>query len=195
MASFSAYLKRVDKETIFGLILILAFTFALDKFFSLQPPWPKGSTYITAFLELAVVFICFFIPLRSRRALSRIQIRLFIAMAAVFVLYFLLYSFFVFPTPRDGEFVVAGFRCTGEAANYVAPMLGQTCPFLTEEALAAAQYDVEKVWTPWSVRTVEFVMFLTWSSFFVLSTFLFGLTLAFLNRSERARAGATADRE
>lgn len=186
MASFGSYLKRVDKETIFGLSLILAFTFALDELFSLQPPWPKGSTYITAFLELAVVFICFFISVRSKRALSRIQIRLFIAIAMLFALYFLLYSFFVFSTLREGEVVVAGFQCT-EDARHVAAALGESCPFLTDEALAAAQYEAEKVWTPWSVRIVEFAMFLTWSSFFVLSTFLFGLTLAYLNRSEKVR--------
>lgn len=187
MSSFNRYLGRIDRNTTFALAPMLAVPFILDSLFSLQPPWPKGSTYVTAFVELAAIFVCFFVPVRSKRTLRRAQLALFSGILLLFAAYFLLYSLFVFPTLREDEFVVAGYICTEEAALYVAPLLGQTCPFLTEEALAAAQYDVERVWTPSSVRIMEFVIFLCWSFFFILATILFGITLAFVNRTERIR--------
>ena len=185
MSSFNRYLGSIDRNTTFALLPILAIPFILDQLFSLQPPWPDGSTYITAFVELAAIFVCFFVPIRSKRTLRRTQLTVFSGMLLLFTLYFFLYSFFVFPSLREDEFVVAGFICT-EEAEYVAPLLGQTCPFLTEEALAAAQYEVERIWTPSSVRIMEFTLFLSWSSFFILATLLFGITLAFVNRTQRA---------
>ncbi len=185
MSSFDRYLGMIDKNTLIALIPMLAVPFILDSIFSLQPPWPQGSTYITAFVELAAIFTCFFVPIKTKLILRRVQVSLFVTLIILFGLYFLLYSMFVFPSLNEGDFIVAGFSCSQEALQYVAPALNQTCPFLSEEILAAAQYDAEKVWTPASVRIMEFTIFFCWSSFFIVSTLLFGVTLAFVNRTQR----------
>ena len=178
----SDFFSQFDKKTLLPLIPMLAVTFALDQVFSLQPPWPKFSTYVTAFLELCTLFIAFFVPLKSKRGMFRAQLLAFCCVCICFVLYFICYSFFVFDAPFSGERLVAGFVCTPEAENYVAPAFGESCPLLSEAVLSAAQYDPEIVWTPSSVRAMESLMFLLWSGFFVFATFLFGISVAFQNR-------------
>lgn len=189
MSDLKTYFKEFDRHTLFVIVPMLAVPFLLDKLFSLQPPWPRGSTYITSFLELAAIFVCYFIPIRSKKALLRCQIGLFASATLLFITYFVLYSMFVFTNPFNGDAVIAGYECTAEAQRYVAPMLNQQCPFLTEEALAAAQYEVERVWTPVSVRVMEIVMFLAWSMFFIVTTFLFGLSVAFMQRAKKSKPG------
>lgn len=184
---FSEFLKAFDRHTILALIPILALPFVLDQLFSLQPPWPRHSTYATAFLELAALFLAFFVQIPSRKRLVRRQVVVFALIVLAFIAYFALYSIFVFETPLTGEKVIAGFRCTQQAERYIAPALMQHCPFLNEQALAAAQYEAEVVWTPLSVRLVEIALFIAWSSFFVLATFLFGISVAFMHRARRAR--------
>ncbi|MEO1648682.1 MAG: hypothetical protein AAFR32_07680 [Pseudomonadota bacterium] len=183
-----AFLTEFDKKTLLPLVPLLGITFVLDSVFSLQPPWPQYSTYATAFFELCTLFIAFFTPIRSKKKLLRWQIFAFVMVTLTFVGYFVLYSFFVFETPLTGERVVAGFQCTRDAALHVAPAFGETCPFLTEEVLSAAQYEAELVWTAPSVRTVETAMFLTWSGFFVFATFLFGISVAYMSRLPKRSA-------
>lgn len=185
--TFTKFLKAFDRSTIVALIPILSVPFVLDLIFSLQPPWPRYSTYATAFLELCVLFLAFFIKIESKAKLFRYQISTFALISLMFVSYFFLYSMFVFDVPATGEKVVSGFRCTYQAENFIAPALMQECPFLNEEALAAAEYDAETVWTPLSVRLIEIIMFITWSLFFILSTFLFGVSVAFLQRTRRSK--------
>jgi hypothetical protein len=180
-----SFFEEFDRHTLFVILPMLAIPFILDKIFSLQPPWPRGSTYITTFLELAAIFVCYFIPIKSRRTLLRIQFGLFGTATFLFVAYFVLYSMFVFTNPFNGDALIAGYECTEEAQRFVAPLLNQQCPFLTEEALAAAQYEVEQVWTPVSVRVTEIMMFLSWSMFFIVTTFLFGLSVAFMQRNRK----------
>lgn len=182
-----AFFTEFDKKTLLPLIPLLGLTFILDRIFSLQPPWPEYSTYATAFFELCTLFVSFFLPIRSRKMLLRWQIFAFGMVVITFVSYFSLYSFFVFETPLTGERVVAGYQCTHNAETIVAPAFGETCPFLSEQVLSAAQYDTETVWTAISVRTVEATMFLTWSSFFVFATFLFGISIASMSRMRARR--------
>jgi hypothetical protein len=189
---FESFLRSLDKYTLLSLASLLGVTFVLDYLFSLQPPWPRHSTYITAFLELSTVFLAFFVTVKTKRNLLRIQVATFALIVLTFCAYFLLYSMFVFETPLTGERVIAGYECTVEARHYVAPALKETCPFLSEEALAAAQYDAETVWTPSSVRLVEVAMFGAWSFFFIFTTFLFGISIAFLQRNQRRTASATS---
>lgn len=184
--TFSDFVRAFDKATLLVLIPILAIPFLLDLVFSLQPPWPRYSTYATAFLELATLFLAFFWRVQRRDRLFRIQLVVFSLICAMFVAYFLLYSMFVFEVPVTGEKLVAGFVCTEQAAVFIAPALMQDCPFLNEEALAASGYSVEVVWTPLSVRLVEVMMFVAWSSFFILATFLFGVSVAWLKRTGNA---------
>lgn len=184
--TFSDFVRAFDKATLLVLIPILAIPFLLDLVFSLQPPWPRYSTYATAFLELATLFLAFFWRVQRRDRLFRIQLVVFSLICAMFVAYFLLYSMFVFEVPVTGEKLVAGFVCTEQAAVFIAPALMQDCPFLNEEALAASGYNVEVVWTPLSVRLVEVMMFVAWSSFFILATFLFGVSVAWLKRTGNA---------
>lgn len=184
--TFSDFVRAFDKATLLVLIPILAVPFLLDLVFSLQPPWPRYSTYATAFLELATLFLAFFWRVQRRDRLFRIQLVVFSLICAMFVAYFLLYSMFVFEVPVTGEKLVAGFVCTEQAAVFIAPALMQDCPFLNEEALAASGYSVEVVWTPLSVRLVEVMMFVAWSSFFILATFLFGVSVAWLKRTGNA---------
>ena len=77
--------------------------------------------------------------------------------------------------------------CTQQAAEFIAPALMQTCPFLNEEAPAAAGYLAEVVWTPRSVRLVEVMMFVAWSSFFILATFLFRISVPWMKRTRAVR--------
>lgn len=187
---FAAFLKSFDRYTILSLASLLAVTFVLDLLFSLQPPWPQHSTYVTAFLELSTVFLSFFVVVKPKRSLFRLQIVVFTLIVLAFCAYFSLYSLFVFDTPLTGERVIGGYECTAEARDLVAPALRESCPFLSEEALAAAQYDVETVWMPYSVRAVEIAMFGAWSAFFVLTTFLFGVSIAYVQRNQRSVAPA-----
>jgi len=186
--AFSDFMRAFDKATLLVLIPMLAVPFLLDLVFSLQPPWPRYSTYATAFLELATLFLAFFWRVQGRAQLFRIQVTVFTLICVMFVAYFLLYSLFVFEVPVTGEKLVAGFVCTDQAADFIAPALMQACPFLNEEALAASGYVAEVVWTPLSVRLVEVMMFVAWSSFFILTTFLFGISVAWLRRTGRAGA-------
>lgn len=190
--AFSDFLHAFDKATIVALIPIIAVPFLLDQLFSLQPPWPQYSTYTTAFLELCTLFLAFFIRIESRKKLFRYQIAAFTLICVMFLAYFSFYSMFVFEVPLTGEKVVSGFRCTHQAERFIAPALMQECPFLNEEALAAAGYEVEIVWTPFSVRLMEIVMFVVWSAFFILATFLFGISVAHLQRSRKAHRHADA---
>lgn len=179
---FARFFQSYDKFTTLALLPLLAIPFLLDKLFSLQPPWPTGSTYITAFIQLAIVFVGFFADIRSRSALRKAQGRLILISISLFLSYFLLYSLFVFIEPGSGRAIIAGFQCTADAAKYVAPLLGMECPFLGSEALSAASYKADVVWTPFSIKIMEFTIFVTWSLFFMIMSYLFSITIAFMTR-------------
>jgi hypothetical protein len=182
----SDFLHEFDKLTILSMGLALAVPFALDRIFSLQPPWPPQSTYITAFLELCIIFFSFTVSVPSKTALRKFQSISLFVLVLLFFSYFFLYSVFVFETPLTSERVVAGYRCSQDA-QLVAAQLRESCPFLSESSLAAAQYETELVWTPASVRLVEFVIFACWTSFFLLATAFFAITLQYL-RKQRIRS-------
>lgn len=173
-----SYMGAYDRYTLFALMPILAVPFILDLIFGLQPPWPKSTTYITAFLELAIIFYCFLQSRKSRAAMRRTAALYLTAMVALFAVYFTMYSLFVFKLPISGKPVVGGFICNREAAEIVVPAMGEHCPFVSEAVLAAAQYEVGRVWTPLSVKIVELSLFVCWSVFFMAATFLFGSFIA-----------------
>jgi len=187
LGSFDRFAKAFDKHTLFALIPALAITFVLDLVFSLQPPWPKSSTYITAFLELAAMFLAYFAPVKNKASLWRLQIALFLSIFACFIGYFVLYSFFVFDTPLNDERVVAGFQCTRETLALIRSGLIESCPFLKEEFLASAQYETDVLWTRSSIVAVEIALFFCWSTLFILTTFLFGISIAFMARQPEKR--------
>lgn len=183
--SFSEYFKVYDKYTLYALLPALAASFILDKVFSLQPPWPRGSSYITAFLELGIVFYAFTSPMRSKKKLRAFQRKALVGAIFLFAIYFVLYSLFVYESSVGGYYIVGGFECTPIAQNVIATELGLICPLLNSEALAAAQYDETLLWTRRSIIPIEISMFLSWSLLFMLMTYMFASTAAYISQKTK----------
>ena len=182
-SSFENYFKSYDKYTLFALLPILLVTFLLDRIFALQPPWPTSSTYITSFFELAIIITSFFSHIKTKKDLRRRQIIFLTAAGILFFSYFTLYSLFVHDVPVGGRHIIAGCTCSQQATLFIGPSLGQDCPFLGEEALAAAGYQAEVVWTPFSIRIMEVAIFSIWSAFFMIITYLLAITIRFAGKT------------
>lgn len=175
------YLGAYDRFTLFALIPILAVPFILDSVFGLQPPWPRSTTYLTAFLELGIVFFCFLQDRITKQKMRRIVFLSVLSMVALFAVYFLMYSLFVFTLPAGGGSIVGGFICKPDTQYIIAPFMNESCPFVSEQVLASAQYRPETVWEPLSIRIIEFALFSCWSLFFMVSTYLYGSFVAYIS--------------
>ncbi len=185
MADLSSFLKNYDKSVLLALLPIIALTFILDQLFSLEPPWPNGSTYITAFLELCVVFAAYYVDIRSKKKLLVYQRWSILVMFALFIGYFSTYAFFVYDDPSLSNAIIGGFRCTEDAVLVVEAMASESCPRLSFELLASAGYDPELLWEPWSIKIVEISMFAMWSMFFVVAAYMLALTVSFEARKNQ----------
>ena len=133
-------------------------------FAGVAPPWPDAATPLTCaalFLVLMYVFL-------QHRGLNKASAqRRFSRSAVVLVLclllYLLIYSLVVVRNPATTEHLVTGFYCTAEARR-----IYKDCPFLTQEHLAQANYQVHLLWTSWSHSVSRIVLFSLWLATFCL---------------------------
>ena len=156
------------------------------------PPWPRGAATLTALLEIVTLILIYhWVSRLSRAGLSSLFRRLAPVMALFLVAYLVLFSMFVFTLPTNGEPVVKGFACTPNAAA-LAERFGDACPFLGRDALAAATYEVDRLWTIASITLVRLALFVTWLGFF-LSFVAF--VAAFVVHARKRRAASPAPRQ
>jgi hypothetical protein len=136
----------------------------VDYVIGLGPPWPwaGGVPIITSVAELLTLICLFqFASRASRKATSRILVVLTVVLLLSFSAYLYLNSTYTFSSPVDGEKHVKGFTVRPDVAPLIAP------DFTLDDALAAAEYRPEEVWTSSSITTMRLTLLFLWLLSFI----------------------------
>ena len=167
--TIEASLGRLSK--ILGLAAAVAALPLFARFATLEPPWPPGASAISSALVASAVVAASAAPMHdasSRRRAAHVAAGFAVA---GLVGYLALVSFFVVGTADGTRRVFIGFTCTADAAA----VYRQSCPFLDADALSAAEWRPERLWTPTSLSAIRMGALLAWLVFFV------GLAVALAN--------------
>ena len=123
---------------------------------------------LTSIMELFVLIYVFqfWKSLSKARKERRMKISI-IPTALCFLIYFWLFSAFVFNAPDVSHRDVKGLVHTEAARSVISK------EYPEQEALKGAAYDPELIWEPWTVNLMRVLLLVTWLSFFAaISIFL-----------------------
>ena len=139
----------------------------------IAPPWPASIIQITAIAQLLVLIFTYQMFAKAgKKRIERLMTRAAVGLVLVAVTYLAMHSAFVFEMP-NGEMGMKGVICSTDAHILHATK----CPFLSDEDIAAANFDVDKLYTTLGILISRIAMLLGW----VLSlVFLIRIVAAFV---------------
>lgn len=179
---FLAYVK--DFKSISGLIGKGALAAPiLSLIFNVGPPWPSriATPILTSLMQILVLVYVFqfWTPLAKKRKERRMKISI-IAVVIGFLLYFWLFSSYVFDAPDTSHRDIKGLFYS-PAAGLV---INDSYP--EGEALKGAAYDPTRIWEPWTVYLMRVLVLVSWLVFFV-SVSIYLATFVLMKRNQRAQ--------
>ena len=131
--------------------------------YNVGPPWPSriAIPILTSMMEVLILIYVFqfWKPLSKTRKQRRMKLSL-IAAVLSFLLYFWLFGSFIFNAPDARHRDVRGLIYT-EAAESV---IDTTYP--EQDALKGAGFDPTRIWKPWTVYLMRFLVLVSWLVFF-----------------------------
>jgi len=139
------------------------------------PPWPKKLSGITAIVELVVLIFTFqaFRGASRKKTNRRMKIAMIVAGCCALI-YLSLFVRYTFVIPTTKEIGIKGFVCTPEAKAVF-----HGCDFDDEEALASAEYEAHRIWTPWSIDVIRLGLLCLWIALFWTISFFIGLFIVY----------------
>lgn len=155
-----SYLKDLIK--ILGVAAAFAALPLLVGFAGLAPPWPPAVAYVTAVFILIAALVMWEWVRDVSRTVRRRFILAGIALTVIGLgVYLPFYSLYVQDVPGSDERVVRGTKCTPKAQLVYAA----ECPELPRDALRAAEWQAEVLWTRGSIMQVQLVLVAAWLAF------------------------------
>ncbi|MBI4921749.1 MAG: hypothetical protein HY834_08365 [Devosia nanyangense] len=146
----------------------------------ISPPWPTGILEVTAIAQLVALVLVYqtSTKLPASRATRKMIVSVVILCVA-FALYMALFSLLVFKAGSD-LWEVKGLQCLPTVpAEYV----GQ-CPFLSDKALADADYNAEMLWSAWSIMISRVCLLVVWLTSFGALVTVLGTFVARMSRPD-----------
>jgi amino acid transporter len=162
--------------------------------FSIGPPWPRSAavaaiTSVFGYLAAVGAYVGHTHASPSRPNLKRLRLlitRSAIVSGAAMVLYLSLHTAFVYDAPDPDHQVAGGFLLQPAVANLLFERPGMT----KRDVLDGAEWDAEHVWIPWTVRSTNLAILLSWVSIFICIGAFVSLFVAYL-QCRHALEGST----
>lgn len=162
--------------------LPLALTFT-----DIHPPWPQNGTFILAGFEFSALILAFLYFRNS--SLKSVRKAMVFSTATFFLLclaYLILSSLLIFEAPTTQERFVSGFVCKPDG-ELLARRYREACPFLGLDAISAATYESDRIWTKLSISISRAALFMTWIILFCCFVFSISIFIAYRSSSRFSR--------
>ncbi|WFE89791.1 hypothetical protein K1718_00060 [Roseibium porphyridii] len=139
-------------------------------FAGIAPVWPNGVGIITSVATLVVIIFAFqFSKNSSKKIVNRRMLLSLWSCIFCSIVYFGLFSFFVYEIPVTNQKTYLGCGWSERAKLIVSEFgasVDNSCPGQFHEILASASYDPFAVWTVSSINAIALVILVFWIAFF-----------------------------
>lgn len=157
----------------------------------IQPPWPKGILILTSMIELLVLMMAWhFSSVSEKMNTGKILVILFSLLCFFSLAYVFMYSLFVYNIPGTSTDIVLGCGLTHDSQLVLSlnkidlKTITDTCPEEFTRILSSAEFEATRVWTPWTVKLNQVVIFALWLAAFSCLAAFMGIFVAYHKRRQ-----------